>query len=579
MNTFVKFYKFVWRYKGTFLWATFLLIISQIIYNFGNYYVQYLVDAANTPHTAPYDFINIIAAFIAIMLFSMVLSTIAWTVSDNNSFKSGRDLRIKVLSQLHDLDFAYHANKKSGSLISLIRRGDGAFFSFYHELNKEILLIIVDFVFIIIAFASIDFRFVAIILVSVVFMLISTVFLLRENIKSRAKFNKTEDDISGIIADNLINFETVKFFAKEKFERHRLVKKFQEWLANLWGYSFSFRLIGIVISLIEVFSMALIFYVCVSLFQAGDLTNGAFVLVITFTIRFYPQMFNLIFRLREIAKNHTDLEKYMNILDIEPQIKDSKASIDLKKAKGAIEFKNVFFGYKPQNRVLEGFDLSIKPHESVAFVGTSGAGKTTLVKLLLRFYDIDSGEILIDGINIKDIKKSSLRANIGLVPQEPVLFNDTIKYNISYPKNNISMDEIEKAARHANLNDFINKLPEKYETEVGERGIKLSGGQKQRLAIARAFLADTSVVVFDEATSQLDSFSEKLIQDAFWRVAKNKTSIIIAHRLSTVMRADRIIVLQNGKIVEEGTHKQLSSRKNGVYKGLWEMQRGGMLVE
>ncbi len=579
MKIFIKFYKYVWRYKWSFIGASLLLIISEIIYNFANYFVQNLVDAVNVPNNGIFNFVNVIAGFIGISLLAMVISTVAWTISDVNLFKGARDLRIQVLSHLQDLDFAYHANKKSGSLISLIRRGDGAFFSFYHELNKETLIIIVDFVFIVVAFAQIDYRFVLIILFSVATMLISTFFLLRENIKARTKFNKTEDDISGIIADNLINFETVKFFAKERFERNRLVTKFKEWLANIWGYSFTYRLIGIAINLIEIFSMAFIFYVCVIMSQAGELTNGAFVLVITFTLRFYPQMFSLIFRLREIAKNHTDLEKYMNILDMEPEIKDLPGAMELKTSKGLIEFKNVVFGYKPTNKVLNGFNLTIHPDESVAFVGTSGAGKTTLVKLLLRFYDVNKGEILIDGVNIKNITKSSLRANIGLVPQEPVLFNDTIKYNIGYPITNIKLSEIEKAAQQANLNDFIEKLPEKYATEVGERGIKLSGGQKQRLAIARAFLANTSIVIFDEATSQLDSFSEKLIQDAFWRVAKNKTSIIIAHRLSTVMRADRIIVLKEGKIVEEGTHKQLSSLKNGVYKGLWDMQKGGMLSE
>jgi ATP-binding cassette subfamily B protein len=555
------------------------MIVAQILYNISTYYVKFLVDAANSPSTDPFTYVNIIAGFVMIQIVGLVVSVFAWTVTDLYILSGARDLRIEVLSHLHDLDFSYHANKKSGSLISMIRRGDGAFFSFNHEINREILMIVVDFIFIVVAFLALDGRLTLVVVLSVLIMLLLTRFLLTRNIRARAKFNEVEDHISGIIADNLINFETVKFFAKERFEYQRLVKTFKKWYRRVWGYTYSFREIEVVTSTLIITSMAVIFAICLQLMRSGQFDNGEFVLVITFTVRFYPQMFNLIFRLREIAKNHTDLEKYLNILDLEPQVKDKEDAAILTKATGKIEFKNVVFGYKEENKVINGLDLTIAPNESVALVGTSGAGKSTIVKLLLRFYDLNSGQILIDGVNIADVTKSSLRAQIGLVPQEPVLFNDTIGYNLGYPRPGISKKKIEEAARLANLNDFINKLSEGYDTEVGERGIKLSGGQKQRLAIARVFLADTPIVVFDEATSQLDSFSEKLIQDAFWRIAKDKTTIIIAHRLSTVMRADRIIVINEGKIVEEGDHQSLSRKKGGLYKGLWDMQRGGLLLE
>lgn len=579
MNILSKFYKYIWKYKRIFLFGSLLLTLAQIAYNLATYYVKFLVDVANTPNTDPMAYVNVIAGYVVIEVIGMIISLFAWTTTDNYIFKAGRDLRIDVLSHLHDLDFSYHANKKSGSLISMMRRGDGAFFSFSHELNREILVIFVDFVFVILAFSVLDLRLTAVIFISVLVILFSTKFLLKRNITARIKFNKVDDELSGIIADNLINFETVKFFSKERFERKRLTERFKEWLRRVWAYSFTFRQIDIVTSTLIIASIAIIFSICLQLMQVGEFTNGEFVLVITFTGRFYPQMFNLIFRLRELAKHHTDLEKYLNILDIEPDVKDKKDAFTLAKLTGRIEFKNVVFGYKNSNRVIDGLDFTIEPNQSIALVGTSGAGKSTLVKLLLRFYDVDSGEILVDGINIADVTKSSLRAQVGLVPQEPILFNDTIGFNIAYPKPTVTLNRIKQAARLANLNDFIEKLPDKYDTEVGERGIKLSGGQKQRLAIARVFLADTPVVIFDEATSQLDSFSEKLIQDAFWRIAKDKTTIIIAHRLSTVMRADRIIVLDNGKIAEEGTHEELSRRKGGVYKGLWDMQRGGLLVE
>ena len=285
------------------------------------------------------------------------------------------------------------------------------------------------------------------------------------------------------------------------------------------------------------------------------------------------------FRLRELAKNYTDLEKFIAILDIYPEVKDPVSPKVLNNPHGDISFKNVSFAYYESKEIMHNFNLNIKDGESVAFVGPSGAGKTTIIKLLLRFFDCLSGSISIDGVDIKDLKKTYLRKIIGMVPQEPVLFNDTILYNISYPNKNATLEDVRKAASAANLDNFIESLPKKYETKVGERGIKLSGGQKQRLAIARVFLANTPILIFDEATSQLDSISEKLIQNSLWKVAKSKTAIIIAHRLSTVMRADRIIVLDKGRIIEEGAHKDLINTKNGLYKQLWTMQRGGLLLE
>lgn len=579
MDLIKKFYRYIWRHRVTFIVGSLLIIISQVLTNFGNYYVKYFFDVLNAGNINPFDIVNLIAGFIVINLLSMVFSLFAWTITDVYILDAGRKLKIEILSRLHDLDFSYHANKKSGSLISVIRRGDGAFFSFSHELNREILMIAVDFVFILVAFSGLNLILTGVVVMSVVIMLIMTRFLLSQNIKARTAFNAKEDQISGIIADNLINFETVKFFAKEKWEQEKLTNKFEEWYAKVWGYTFSFRQIEFATSTLIIFSMLAIFALSFQLYLDGQLVLSQLVLVITFAIRFYPQMFNLIFRLREIAKNHTDLEKYFAILDMHPEVKDPEEKTPLGIISGEIDFNNIVFSYNKKSKVLNGLDLQIKANESVALVGLSGAGKSTLVKLLLRFYDVDSGEIKLDGINIKDMAKSDLRSVVGIVPQEPVLFNDTVGYNIGYPKPGIDIDSIKEAARLSNLDDFIEALPEKYETEVGERGIKLSGGQKQRLAIARIFLADCPVMVFDEATSQLDSESEKLIQDALWKVAKNKTTIIIAHRLSTVMRADRIVVLDNGRVAEMGTHDELIKSEKGLYHKLWEMQKGGMLVD
>ena len=579
MNLFKKFYKFIWQYKVSFIFGSILVIVSSALENLGSYYSKYIIDNISQPSPDLLSLVNILAGFVGIMLLSTVLFQYAWTVTDHYILNAIKDIKIKVIKRIHDLDFSFHATKRSGSLISVLRRGEGAFFSFNHELNREVLIIIVDFVFITFAFLALDYRLTLVVLISVIIMLVFTGALLKRNIKARKEVNDIEDDISGIVADNLINFETVKYFAKEKFEQNRLNTTYNSWYSKVWNYMLSYRIIDVFTSILIILSYVAIFILTLSLYTQGQITIGDIVLIITFIFRFYPQLFNLIFRLREVAKNYTDLEKYFDILDLYPDVIESDNPKELKNAHGEIEFKNVEFKYNDKNVVMNNLNLTIKDSESIALVGPSGAGKTTIVKLLLRFHDCTKGSISIDGVDIRDLKKTVLRKAVGMVPQEPVLFNDTILYNISYPNMKSTLDDVKLAAKAANLDHFIEKLPDKYDTQVGERGIKLSGGQKQRLAIARVFLANTPILVFDEATSQLDSVSEKLIQNSLWKIAKDKTTIIIAHRLSTVMRADRIIVLDDGVIVEEGTHKDLINKEDGLYKKLWDMQRGGLLLE
>ncbi|MBU2036279.1 ATP-binding cassette domain-containing protein, partial [Patescibacteria group bacterium] len=282
---------------------------------------------------------------------------------------------------------------------------------------------------------------------------------------------------------------------------------------------------------------------------------------------------NLIWGIRDIAKGFTDIEKYFSIFNYPIEVKDPENPIKKRKVKGDVDFANISYSYKEgQQNALRSLSLKIKKGESVALVGRSGAGKTTLIKLLMRFYDPEKGTIYIDGIDIKKFTKSQLRNFMGVVPQEPILFNNTISYNIGYPKINVSQKEIENASKLAHIDSFIKKLPNGYKTLVGERGVKLSGGQKQRLAIARMIVSNPDIIIFDEATSQLDSESEKYIQDSFWKVSEGKTTIIIAHRLSTAMRADRIIVLDQGKIIEEGSHTTLLNKKEGLYRKFWNLQ-------
>jgi ATP-binding cassette subfamily B protein len=335
----------------------------------------------------------------------------------------------------------------------------------------------------------------------------------------------------------------------------------------------SFRIINLVVAGIGNLGLALVLLLGIKYLSTKTITMGDYILIISFITTFYYQFFELIYVLRDVAKQTVDMEKYFGILDEKEKVKDPKNAIILDKIKGEISFKEVNFNYpKNKNKAVKNINLIIKPGQSVAFVGHSGVGKTTLVKLLMRFYDPNSGEILLDGINIKKLKKSNLRSFMGVVPQEPVMFNKSIKYNIAYGIDDVNEESIKAAAKLANLDEFICSLSKKYETNVGERGVKLSGGQKQRLAIARMILKNPEIIIFDEATSQLDSESEKLIQDAFWKAAENKTTIIIAHRLSTIIKAEKIVVMEKGEIKEVGSHRKLLADENSLYSKFWKLQ-------
>jgi len=396
--------------------------------------------------------------------------------------------------------------------------------------------------------------------------------LIKANIKKRVEFNEVEDNISGIITDNLLNYETVKFFAKEKKEEERLSFEFKDWFDKVWNYANSFRKIDLAVGTTVNIGILGIFFVAIRMLVSETISAGDFILIAGYIMSFFPRFFELLFRFRSIAINYADIVKYLSILDNPVLVKDPDNPKELKNVRGRIEFENVFFKYPDSKaNILKDFSLEIKPGQSVAFIGKSGAGKTTIVKIILRFFDVIRGRVLIDGINISELNKSSLRSYLGVVPQEPILFNNTVAYNIAYGDDLIDMKKVIRAAKLANLHKFILTLPEKYETQVGERGIKLSGGQKQRLAIARMMIVDPKIIIFDEATSNLDSESEKLIQEAFWKVSKGKTVIIIAHRLSTVKKADKIVVLEKGRIVQKGTHRQLRN-KPGLYQHLWELQ-------
>ena len=525
---------------------------------------------------------NLSIAFVYFCLFCLStfggnwLSALSRFLGDKVIIPLSREIRETVFEKIMELDFAYHVNKNTGSLISAFRRGDGAVNVIFESIFQELLGIFITLAVTLFFLFQTSFEMAMILLVVFCINLVLVWWLIKINLKARSEFNDADDEVAGVISDNMLNYETVKFFAAELKEKRRLAHKLDIWTEKVWKFSNSFRLMDIIVGLTAGSGVLSILWLAITKVGHG-LSGGDLIMVSGFLTNFYGQFFTLFFRIREIAKSTIDLNRYFGILDNSTEVKDPIRPKKIAKVKGKIEFRNVGFIYpKNKDKIIDNINLIIKPGEKVAFVGRSGAGKTTLTKLLLRFYDPSEGKILLDGINVKRLKKSTLRSYIGVVPQEPIMFNNTIKFNLTYGREDAAMEEINDVAQKANIVDFVEKLPQGWDTQVGERGIKLSGGQKQRLAIARALLVNPKILIFDEATSNLDSESEKQIQTALAQAAVSRTVIVVAHRFSTIRDVDKIVVLSNGNIMETGKHEELI-KQNGLYQKLWNLQSKGKL--
>ncbi len=558
------------NYKKQFILFLLLLIIAWAFSSLEPLFFKWFTDTIINK-----NWFILVRLLIFLAIFELlynIFDTFTWRLLGLLRINIARDTRLKVFSKLQELDMSYHVSRSTGSTISILKRGDSAIDTvlviFFMFLGGPLFSFIVTFVIL----AMINIPVAISVLIFAILFLLTMKFLLENNFKWRRAYHDSEDKITGKIGDSLMNMVTVKHFAKEKWEDNCLFELFKPWTNNYVNYDKSFKIMDFIANMIKTLNIITALFIGFYYFKQGLITAGSFILLFSAIMKINNELHYLIYNYREFNKALVDVEKYLSILEEVPLVKDPEINTDIKDVDTRIELKNVTFNYPGNtNNVFKNLNLTINSNEKIALVGKSGAGKTTIVTLLLRFYDVVSGGIYIDGINVKNFKKKDLRSLFGIVPQDPIMFNDTIKYNICYGKQKASMSEIIQACKTANIYDFIESLPEKFDTQVGERGIKLSGGQKQRLAIARVVLSNPKIIVFDEATSQLDSESEKEIQDAFWKIAQTKTTIIIAHRLSTVIHADRIIVFDKGKIIESGNHKDLTELK-GIYYKLWKIQ-------
>jgi len=484
-----------------------------------------------------------------------------------------RRVALGVFRHLHSLSLRFHLDRQTGGMTRDIERGTRGISTLLSYLLFSIIPVILEFVLVAaVLLGKFDWRFAAITFGAVAVYILFTIAITEWRMEIRRRANELDSRANTRAIDSLLNYETVKYFGNEEFEARRYDENLKKYEDAATTSEASLGLLNIGQSLIIAAALTGLMLLAAEGVVSGAFTLGDLVLVNGLLIQLYIPLNFLGMVYREIKQSLLDMDKMFRLLSEHREVEDRPGAVPLPSGRLEVAFSNVEFSYEKARQILFDVSFTIPAGHRVAVVGHSGSGKSTLSRLLFRFYDVSSGKIEINGTDIRNTRQGSLRAAIGIVPQDTVLFNDSVLYNIRYGRPEASDAEVYEAARAAHIHDFIESLPRKYETQVGERGLKLSGGEKQRVAIARALLKNPRILIFDEATSALDSRSEKAIQAELERIAQGRTTLVIAHRLSTVMDADQILVLSHGRIVERGSHQQLLELK-GEYSRMWALQQ------
>ena len=565
---------FLWDYRGRVLLALSFLVLAKVA-NVGiplllKDIVDHLDVDTGMVLTLP---LALLLMYGCLRLASSLFTELRDSVFARVRHGAMRKVSLKVLEHLHPLSLRLHLERKTGGLSRDIERGTRSVSSLMNYMVFSILPTLVEILLIAgILLTRYDVWFAVITFISVIVYIIFTMLVTEWRMKYRVSMNAFDSKANTQAIDSLLNYETVKYFGNEGYELHRYDDSLQDWEAAAVKSQTSLSALNVGQALIIAAGVTLIMILAARGVVNNTMTLGDLVLVNAFLLQLFIPLNFLGVVYSQLKHSLADMHLMFDVLNRTPEIVDRPGATELDPGDAEIRFEHVSFAYEPDRPILHDIDFTIRPGEKLAVVGPSGAGKSTLARLLFRFYDIPSGRILINGQDISRVTQDSLRRAIGIVPQDTVLFNESLLHNIAYARPGAPQADIERAAQLANIHDFITALPQGYATVVGERGLKLSGGEKQRVAIARAILKDPRILVFDEATSSLDSHSEQVILEALREAAARHTSLVIAHRLSTIVDADRILVMQDGRIVESGKHLALLQQQ-GTYARLWAMQQ------
>ncbi len=517
--------------------------------------------------------LSLLLAYGVLRLATVLLGELRDLVFGRVTERSMRRIALKVFEHLHALDLDFHLSRRTGGLSRDIERGTAGISFLLRFMLFNILPTLLEIGLVAgILLYSYDPWFAIITTGSVVIYISFSVIFTEYRTKYVREANKLDSNANTRAVDSLLNYETVKYFGNERYEARQYDSFLTSWETALRKSRVSLGALNIGQAFIIAGAITSMMILAAQQVVAGVMTLGDLVLVNAYMIQLFLPLNFLGFVYREIKRALADIARMFKLLDVHAGIEDSPNAIKLEVTRPRVEFSNVEFGYSEARKILHKVSFSIPAGQKIAVVGPSGAGKSTLARLLFRFYDVDNGAISIDGQDIRELTQHSLRAAIGVVPQDTVLFNNTIFYNIAYGNPDADRSAVERAAQLAHLDGFIERLPDGYDTMVGERGLKVSGGEKQRIAIARTILKNPAILIFDEATSSLDSHAERAILGAMREVAQEHTTLVIAHRLSTVVDADQILVMEDGHIAEQGRHAQLLAA-DGIYSKMWQLQR------
>src|SRR5882757_9750129 len=589
IGTLVHLWPYIWPgdradLKMRVVWSVVLLLVAKLATVSVPFTFKWAIDALTGANSAPVQSSNwtlwliaspllMTASYGAVRVLMAILTQWRDGIFARVAMHAVRKLAYITFVHMHELSLRFHLERKTGGLTRVLERGRAGIEVIVRMVILQLIPTIVEVALLAgVLLWQFDWRYVVAVLITVVVFMYFTYLATEWRIEIRRKMNDSDTEANTKAIDSLLNYETVKYFSAEQREATRYdhsMERFEK--ASVKTYT-SLALLNTGQAVIFTAGLTATMLMCVSGIRNGTHTVGDFVMINAMMIQLYQPLNFMGMVYREIKQAIIDIEKMFEVLSRNPEVKDIKGAVPLVVSSGNVRFDDVRFSYDVERPILKGLSFEVPAGKTVAIVGPSGAGKSTISRLLFRLYDVSGGRILIDGQDIRDVTQGSLRASIGMVPQDTVLFNDTIRYNIRYGRWDASDAEVEEAAQLAQIDSFIKMSPKGYETQVGERGLKLSGGEKQRVAIARTILKAPPILVLDEATSALDSHTEQEIQDALERVSRNRTSLVIAHRLSTIVGADEIIVLDQGRIAERGTHSQLLAAR-GLYASMWNRQR------